>query len=104
MADDRGTLINRECRLGALILSAAERLEALQKLARKTPPKTLLAERRKVDEAKLAVGAARSELRALLSEHADFRAQLGCDDRGLSNEYLAIRARYALDKEGGGDG
>lgn len=43
---DVGALINQECSLCARIVDAGDRLESLRKLARRTPAKTLLAERR----------------------------------------------------------
>ena len=56
-----GELFNADARLGARILETAGRLAALDKQARRTPPRTLLAERRKVEAARLAL----DELREL---------------------------------------
>jgi hypothetical protein len=86
-----GDQINRECRLGGLILETHERLVSLEKLARKTPPKTLLVEVQRVNAAKASITPTRDELRKMLSEHAGLRRQLGRDDSGLSEEYMAIR-------------
>ena len=87
-----GELFNADARLGARILETAGRLAALDKQARRTPPRTLLAERRKVEAARLALDDLKTELCTLLGEHAVVRALLGRTDRGLSDEYLAIRS------------
>lgn len=90
-----GARINQECTLGARVIEAAERLYALEKLARRTPAKTLLAERRRVEAARAAVPLVLAELRSLLCEHAAIRAELGRDARCLSDEYLAALRRAA---------
>jgi len=89
--EERGTKINRDARLGAHILEIGARLAALEKMARKTPPKTMLAERGKVDDAKAAVGPLRAKLQSMLAEHATLRAELGLHDSGLSKEYVAVQ-------------
>lgn len=93
--EERGTLINREARLGARVLETGAKLATLEKTARKTPPKTMLAERRKVDDAKAMVGRLRAELQSMLAEHAALRAKLGLHDGGLIEDYLAVRNRMS---------
>lgn len=68
-----GHLINRRASLGARLVALRERLPEIEKLARRTPPKTLLAEWSKVQVAKLAAPALRAELAALEEEYREVR-------------------------------
>lgn len=68
-----GDLINRRCYLGAQIVQLKAQLVELEKLARKTPPKTLVAERRKVDAAKAVIGRVRQTLADYEAEWAKLR-------------------------------
>lgn len=58
----RGRRINRKAWLGSQIVSLKERIPALEKLARKTPPKTLLTEWDRVKQAKVQLESARAQL------------------------------------------
>lgn len=66
--DTRGHRINRRATLGMLVTNLHQRIPELEKLARKTPPKTLLSEVRKVEAAKLCLPQLRTELETLEKE------------------------------------
>jgi small-conductance mechanosensitive channel len=68
-----GQIINRRAWLGSQLVSMRTRVQELEKLARKTPPKTLLAERVRVEQAKFALVAARE----LVAQYEAEYAQLG---------------------------
>jgi hypothetical protein len=93
-------LFNEDARLGARVLETAARLAALQKQARKTPARTLLVERGKVEAAKKILGEVEAELMRLLIEHERVRRDLGRTDWGLSDEYLAVKLQYLYAKAG----
>lgn len=67
-APDRGRLINRRAYLGSQILSMRERIAAWEKQARKTPAKTLVAEWKKVQDAKTNLEVAKPQLDEMVSE------------------------------------
>jgi hypothetical protein len=66
----RGEMINRRARLGSEMLRLREQIPVLEKLSRKTPPRTLPAERERVERAKGALEVARKLLAATVSEYA----------------------------------
>jgi len=53
--DTPGHRINRRASIGARLVELREQIPEVEKLARSTPPKTLLAARARVDSAKLAL-------------------------------------------------
>lgn len=61
----RGEIINRRAATGAEVVALRARIPELEKQARKTPPKTLVAERAKVEAAKEALMVARARLAVL---------------------------------------
>lgn len=65
---ERGRRINRRAWLGSQVVTLRERIPALEKAARKTPPRTLIAERRKVAEARVALERARADLATFEAE------------------------------------
>jgi hypothetical protein len=58
----RGQLINRRAELGSHRLALIEQVASLEKLARKTPPRTLIAEKARVQAARDALPGAREKL------------------------------------------
>lgn len=70
-----GRLINRRAWLGSQIVQLKERVRDLEKLSRRTPPKTLLAECRRVEEAKGRL----VQTQALLAE---FEAEYASHEKG----------------------
>ncbi len=64
----KGKLLNQKAWFGSQIVSLRERIPQLEKLARKTPPKTLVAERKKVEDAKVALVKAKEDLRQIVGE------------------------------------
>ncbi len=73
---DKGTLINRLASAGSRIVALRARIPELEKLSRRTPPRTLLDERKKVEEAKVMLAACELQLATLESEHATLGAAL----------------------------
>jgi len=49
--NDRGILINRKCYLGSQIVTLKEQIPRLEKIAKRTPPKTLIIAVKQRDEA-----------------------------------------------------
>lgn len=66
-----GQIINRRSYLGSQIVQLRERVRELEKTARKTPPKTLLAERVRVEQAKVSLVVARDLLAKCETEYAE---------------------------------
>ena len=81
----RGEVINRAAYLGSQIVQLKARIPELEKLARKTPPKTLLAERARVQQARLSLGTACTLLVAHEAEHARLRLELEGDEAWLKS-------------------
>ena len=69
-----GERINRRADLGSRIVTLREQIRSLEKLARKTPPRTLLAEVARVAEAKRRLAAARDELASAEIDYSALRA------------------------------
>ncbi len=69
----RGQIINRRAYVGSQLVALRARLPEVEKLARKTPPKTLTVERVRVDAAKAALPALHAELDALEARYAELR-------------------------------
>jgi hypothetical protein len=69
----RGDYINRRASTGAQIVTLRARIPELEKLARKTPPKTLLTEWVKVRVAKVQLAKAQADLALLELDHAGWR-------------------------------
>lgn len=66
---ERGRRLNRRAFLGSQLVGLRERIQDLEKLARRTPPRTLHAERQRVREAGARVEALRAEEAALRAEY-----------------------------------
>ena len=65
-----GVRINRRASLGARLVELRAQIPELEKLSRRTPPKTLVAERARVAAAAVALLARRAELAAVEVEYA----------------------------------
>jgi hypothetical protein len=70
----RGHRINRKATVGARLVSLATVIAETEKLARKTPPKTLFAERIRVENAKGILAKLLAERATLLEEQATLEA------------------------------
>lgn len=84
----RGVTINRHAYLGSQIVQLQEQIPKLEKLARKTPPKTLIAEREKVKAAQFKLEAAKNQLEEILKERQALCELLGCDDDAHPSEKI----------------
>lgn len=73
---NRGELINRSCYLGSQIVMMLELIPKLEKQARKTPSKSLLAEVKKVAQAKENLPKMRAELHKNQVEVEELKLQL----------------------------
>lgn len=73
----KGILINRCAWLGSQIQQLRDRIPQLEKTARKTPPKTLLAEKAKVEAAKVQLKQAQEDLTRYSAEWESLKQQLG---------------------------
>lgn len=73
----KGVLINRRATLGARVVYLRERIPALEKAARKTPPKTLKAEKEKVEVAKVELEKAKEDLVRSEKEWEELKDILG---------------------------
>jgi len=69
----RGDYINRRALAGSQIVTLRATIPELEKLSRRTPPKTLVAERAKVAEAARQLVAAKARLASLEEEYAGWR-------------------------------
>lgn len=78
-----GEIINQRAYAGSQLVALRERLPDLEKLARKTPPRTLVAEKARVEAAKLALPAARLELETLEKNYGMLRLIEECAWRRL---------------------
>jgi hypothetical protein len=75
----RGQIINQRAWLMSQIIGVRAQVLELEKTARKTPPKTLVSERMKVDQAKLLAPAMREHLAKLEHELATLSESEGKD-------------------------
>ena len=73
----RGILINQKASFGSQIVALRERIPQLEKDARRTPPKTLVEERKKVESAKFALIKAKEDLISIVREWTRVCASLG---------------------------
>jgi len=73
----KGRLINRAAWLGSQIVQMRERIPELEKLARKTPPKTLKSEWEKVQKAKEQLPIARQQLADMVTEQESIKPLIG---------------------------
>ena len=73
----RGRQINERATLGARIVELRASLEALEKTARKTPPRTLAVERKRVEAAREFAPLMRIELERVTREWFALRRLLG---------------------------
>lgn len=72
----KGEVINRSCYLGSQIVTMLELIPKLEKQSRKTPSKTLLAELKKVEQAKESLPKMRAELERMQIELQDLKSKL----------------------------
>lgn len=77
----RGQIINRRAWLGSQIHALRSQIPDLEKQSRRTPPKTLVAERQKVEAAKIALADALVRLPLLEAEYNDLRTREGTPHR-----------------------
>lgn len=75
--EHRGEMINRRAELGSHIVAMRVRIPELEKLARRTPSKTLFAEKAKVEAAKVQLAECRKQLPLMEAEWATLKAKLG---------------------------
>ena len=75
--ETRGHRINRAASLGCHVIQLRAQLIELEKLARKTPPKTLLAEVARVAQAKATIEGAKERLAILEDEWSRSKTALG---------------------------
>lgn len=75
--DTPGHRINRRARIGARLVELLRQINETEKRARKTPPKTLTAERAKVEEAKAMLPRLVAERDALNAELAGLNESEG---------------------------
>lgn len=73
----KGTMINRAAWLGSQIVAMRERIPQLEKLSRKTPPKTLKSEWEKVRAAAAQLEVCRKQLSDMEAELAVIKPQIG---------------------------
>jgi hypothetical protein len=81
---EEGERINSRASVGAEIVALERQIEEQEKLARKTPPKTLHAEWAKVTHARATLNFARGRLAELKDEYRALRMQPAQHDRGES--------------------
>src|SRR5882762_8560679 len=98
--EERGILINQHAALGSEIVRLLEIIPELMKTAKKTPPKTLVAEKTKVTQAKVLLENATLQLQKALSQHQELTNRLhsmqawGNSPRGE----LMLSAQKAIEK------
>lgn len=73
----KGKLMNEKAWFASQIVSLRVRIPQLEKEARRTPPKTLVAERKKVEDAKVALVRAKEDLRRIVGEWTQVCVVLG---------------------------
>lgn len=72
----RGEMINRRAYVGSQVVALRARVPELEKLARRTPPKTLVAEKARVDEARRMLPICRAQLAELETEWGALKTTL----------------------------
>lgn len=75
-APSRGEVINRSCYLGSQIVMMLDLIPKLEKQSRKTPSKSLLAEVKKVEQAKENLPKMRAELKKMQVELQELKFKL----------------------------
>lgn len=73
---NRGEVINRSCYLGSQIVMMLDLIPKLEKQSRKTPAKSLLAEVKKVEQAKENLPKMRAELEKMRIELQELKLKL----------------------------